>query len=148
MAQTGREPETSDHAFWSWLAFWVQFLLLGLCVVIGAFAASRAAEPGDYAAGIVAILGASALAFLRLKDRFDGAPMGWRKALLVDNMTSLVLAIAVFVIVGLAGLFMASSWRVGSLHNAGVALFAVSGLIVFLDIKQVFDRIDSGDDRE
>jgi hypothetical protein len=148
MAQTGREPEPAERGFWSWLGFWVQFLLLGLCVVIGAFAASGAAEPGDYAAGVVLILAALALAFLRLKARFDGAPPGWRSFVLVGNMASLVVAIAVFVVVGLAGLFVASGWPFGSLHIAGVALFAVSGVIVFLDLKQVFDRIDSRGESE
>ena len=148
MAQTGREPEPAERGFWLWFGFWVQFLLLGLCVVIGAFAASGAAEPGDYAAGIVLMLAALALAFLRLKARFDGAPAGWRSFVLVDNMASLVVVIAVFVVVGLAGLFVASGWPFGALHIAGVALFAVSGLIVFLDLKQVFDRVDSGADRE
>ena len=41
MVETSREPEPAEHAFWSWLGFWVQFLVLGLFVVIGAFAASR-----------------------------------------------------------------------------------------------------------
>jgi len=30
------------------------------------------------------------------------------------------------------------------MHAAGIGLFVVSGVIVFLDIKHVFDRIDSG----
>ena len=64
MAETSRRPEPGDPAFWSWLGFWAQFVVLGLCVVIGAFAASQAASPGDYGSGIVLILGALALAFL------------------------------------------------------------------------------------
>jgi hypothetical protein len=147
MARTGRVPEPAQGGFWSWLWFWAQFLLLALCVVIGAFGASAATEPGDYAAGIVLILTALALAFWRLKQYFDGAPSGWRSFVLVDDMASLVVAIGVFVVVGLAGLFMASGWPAGSLHTAGVALFALSGVFVFLDLKQVFDRIDSRGER-
>ena len=143
MVETSREPEPAERAFWSWLGFWVQFLLLGLCVVIGAFAASQAEEPGNYRAGIVLILGAVALGFLRLKQRFDGGPSGWRNFLFVDNMTSLAVVIPVFVIIGLAGLFIASAWPYGSLHDGGIALFVVSGVVVFLDIKQVFDNINS-----
>jgi hypothetical protein len=143
MVETSREPEPAEGAFWSWLGFWVQFLLLGLCVAIGAFAASAAEEPGNYAAGIVLLLGAAALAFLRLKQRFDDGLLGWSDFLFVDNMTSLVVVIPVFVIIGLAGLFMASAWSFGSLHDGGIALFVVSGLIVFLDIKRVFDRSNS-----
>ena len=40
MAETSREPEAAERAFWSWLGFWVLFLVLGMCVVLGAFAAS------------------------------------------------------------------------------------------------------------
>jgi hypothetical protein len=143
MVETSREREPAKQAFGSWLGFWVQFLLLGLSVVIGAFAASQAEEPGDYMAGIVLILCALVLAFLRLKQRFDGGPSGWGRVLLVDNMTSLVVAIPLFAIIGLIGLFMASAWSYGSLHDGGIALFVVSGLIVFLDIKAVYDRMNS-----
>lgn len=142
MAETSREPETAERAFWSWIGFWVQFALLGLCVVIGAFAASGAERPGDYGAGVVLILCALALAFLRLKQRFDGGTGNWREFLLVDNMASLTIAIPLFVVIGLAGLFVAAGWREGALHDAGIGLFVVSGVIVFLDIKRVFDRID------
>lgn len=140
MVETSREPEPAERGFWRWLGFWVQFALLGLCVVIGSFAASGAAAPGDYGAGIVLILCALALAFLRLKQRFDEAAPGWRDALFVDNMKSLAVAIPIFVVIGLAGLFLAADWPYGSLHDAGVALFVASAVIVFLDIKQVFDR--------
>ena len=143
MVETSREPELAERAFWSWLGFWVQFLVLGLCVVIGAFAASGAAAPGDYAAGMVVILGALVLAFLRLKQYFDARPSGWSTFLFVDTMASLVVVIPVFAIIGLAGLFIANAWPYGSLHDGGIALFVVSGVIVFLDIKQVFDRINS-----
>ena len=143
MAETSRRPEPGDPAFWSWLGFWAQFLVLGLCVVIGAFAASQAASPGDYGSGIVLILGALALAFLRLKRRFDGGAAGWRDFLLVDDMTNLTVAIPLFAVIGLAGLFVARAWPNGSLHDAGLGLFVVSGVIVFLNIKRVFDRINS-----
>jgi hypothetical protein len=142
MIGSGRQPDPAALAFWPWLGFWVQLLVLALCVVLGAFAASDARAPGDYGAGVVLILSALALAFWRLKRHLDGAATGWRNFLLVGNMTSLIVAIAIFVVVGLSGLFVASSWPTGSLHIAGFALFAVSGLIVFLDLKHVFDNIE------
>ncbi len=143
MAETSRGPEPAERAFWSWLGFWLQFVILGLLAVIGAFAASAAQGSGDYACGILLILGALTLAFLRLKQRFDGGPLGWREFLLVDDMTNLAVAIPLFTVIGLAGLFVAASWPYGSLHAAGLGLFVVSGLIVFLDIKRVFDRANS-----
>lgn len=142
MAETSREPEAAERAFWSWLGFWVLFLVLGLCVVLGAFAASRGEESGDYTAGVVLILAALALAFLRLKQSFDESSLSFGNFLFVDSMASLVVVISLFVVIGLAGLFIASAWPSGSLHAAGIALFVVSGVIVFLDIKQVFDRRD------
>jgi hypothetical protein len=142
MVETSRQPVSPARAFWSWVGFWLQFLLLGLCVVIGAFAASGAEEPGDYAAGITLILGAVALAFLRLKLRFDDGEQGWANFLLVDNMAGLVAVIVVFIVTGLAGLFLAAAWPHGALHAAGIVLFVASGAIVFLDIKHVFDRMN------
>jgi hypothetical protein len=143
MVETSRELEPAESAFWSWLGFWVQFALLGLCVVIGSFAASGGAAPGDYGAGMVLILTALALGFLRLKQAFDGGAPGWRNFLFVETMASLAVAIPLFVIIALAGLFIAAAWPDGSLHGAGLALFVVSAVIIFLDIKQVFDQFHS-----
>ena len=41
----------------------------------------------------------------------------------------------------LAGLFIAHAWESGAMHTAGIALFVISGAIIFLDMKQVFDRM-------
>src|SRR5689334_1305859 len=38
-------PETAERAFWSWLGFWLQLLLMGVLAIIGAFFASAAARP-------------------------------------------------------------------------------------------------------
>ena len=126
----------------SWIAFWAQFVVLGLLAVIGAFFASHGGEPGDYACGLILSLTAIALAFLRLKQRFDGGPADWASFLLVDDMRNLTPAIAVFTVLGLAGLFIAAGSVEGSLHMAGIALFLASGITVFLSLKNVFDNLD------
>ena len=144
MDETGRTPDDAEHAFWSWLGFWGQFLILGVLAVIGAFVASADARPGDYQCGLLLSLGAIALAFLRLKHRLDGAASGWGNFLLVDDMKHLALVIPLFAIIGLAGLFIAHAWESGAMHAAGLGLFVVSGAIVFLNIKRVFDRMNSG----
>jgi hypothetical protein len=135
-------PETAEGAFWSWLGFWLQLLVLGVLAIIGAFFASDAARPGDYACGLILALGTTALAFMRLKSRLDGEP-GRGNFLFVHDMRNLAVAIPLFTVIGLAGLFIAHAWETGAMHTAGVALFIVSGLIIFLDIKHVFDRIDA-----
>jgi hypothetical protein len=142
--EAGRTQDRAERAFWSWLGFWSQFLILGVLVVIGAYVASEDARPGDYLCGLLLSLGAIALAFLRLKHRLDGGALDWRTFLFVDDMKNLALAIPMFAVIGLAGLFIARAWESGAMHAAGISLFVVSGVIVFLDIKRVFDRMDSG----
>ena len=83
------------------------------------------------------------MACLRLKQQLDGSASGWSGFLLVDDMKNLALAVPLFTIVGLAGLFIAHAWEDGAMHAAGLALFIASGVIVFLNIKRVFDRMDS-----
>jgi hypothetical protein len=144
MDDTGRIPDDAERAFLSWLGFWIQFLILGLLAVIGAFVASEDERPGDYLCGLLLSLAAVALAFLRLKHRFDGGASGWGTFLLVDDMKNLALAIPLFAVIGLAGLFVARAWESGAMHAAGLGLFVASGVIVFLDIKHVFDRMNSG----
>jgi hypothetical protein len=142
--EASRTPGGVERAFWSWLGFWIQFLILGVLAVIGAFAASEAAWPGDYTCGVLLSLGAIALAFLRLKHRLDGGALDWGAFLLVDNVKNLAVAIPLFTVIGLAGLFIARAWESGAMHVAGLALFVASGIIIFLDIKRVFDRMNSG----
>src|SRR5271156_242073 len=135
-------PDTAERAFWSWLGFWVGVLVLSVLAIVGAFAASAADRPGDYTCGMALSLGAIALAFLRLKRRLDGNGSGWADFLLVDDMRNLALGIPLFTVIGLAGLFVAHGWENGAMHSAGIALFIVSGAIIFLDMKHVFDRME------
>ena len=143
MDETSRTPDDAEYAFWSWLGFWLQFLILGVLAVVGAFVASRGERPGDYACGMLLGLGVIALAFLRLKHLLDGGASDWGDFLLVDDMRGLAIVIPLFAIIGLAGLFIAHAWESGAMHAAGVALFIASGAIIFLDLKRVFDRTDS-----
>jgi hypothetical protein len=142
MSGTPPTPDTAEHAFWSWLGFWLQLLVLGVLAIVGAFAASAADRPGDYTCGLVLSLAAIALGFLRLKHRLDGSEPGWGELLLVGDMRNLALVIPLFTVIGLAGLFIAHAWEAGAMHVAGIALFVASGAIVFLDIKHVFDRME------
>jgi len=141
MDGTRQTLDGADRVFWSWLGFWLQILILGGLAILGAFAASGAERPGDYACGMVLTLAAIALAFLRLKRRLDGSGSGWGDFLLVGDMWNLTLVIPLFTLIGLAGLFIAHAWENGAMHTAGIALFVASGAIIFLDMKHVFDRL-------
>jgi hypothetical protein len=144
MDETSPIPDDAERGFWSWLGFWIQFLILAVLAVIGAFVASEDARPGDYQCGLLLSLAAVALAFLRLKHHLDGGASGWDTFLFVNDMKNLALAIPLFTLIGLAGLFIADAWESGAMHDAGLGLFVASGAIIFLDIKHVFDRINSG----
>ena len=141
MDEAGRRPDDAEHAFWLWLGFWIQLLVLGVLAVVGAFFASAAARPGDYACGLLLSLAAIALAFLRLKHRLDGGGAGLGNFMLVHDMSNLAVVVPLFAVIGLAGLFVAHAWEGGAMHAAGVALFAASGAVIFLDIKHVFDHM-------
>jgi hypothetical protein len=134
--------DAMGREYWSWFGFWAQFVVLGLLAIIGAWFASAGGRPGDYACGLVLSIAAILLAFMRLKQRFDGGAADWQSFLFVDDMANLVAAIVVFTILGLAGLFIAAGAEAGSLHDSGVALFLASGLAVFLSLKHVFDNLD------
>jgi hypothetical protein len=134
--------DNAERAFWSWLGFWLQILVLSVLAIVGAFAASGGERPGDYGCGMVLSLASIALAFFWLKQQLDGNGSGWGDLLLVGDMWNLALVIPLFTVIGLAGLFIAHAWEEGAMHSAGIALFVVSGAIIFLDMKHVFDRMD------
>ena len=140
MNQSSAEQQSSELC--AWIGFWAQLVVLAVLAVIGAAFASEDRAPGDYACGLLLSLGAIALAFMQLKNRFDGGTADWASFLLVDDMANLLAVIVIFTVLGLAGLFIAAGFDHGGLHDAGVALFAASGLAVFLSLKHVFDKAE------
>ena len=136
-------PQHCDDRDWAWFAFWGQFVVLGALAILGLYVGGRGAAPGDYATGLMLAIGAILLAFLRLKSWFDGTSADWTSFLLVDRPAQLVVVIPLFAAIALAGLFVAAG-EPGSLQDAGVALFIACGLVIFLSLKRVFDRLDSG----
>jgi hypothetical protein len=135
-------PEPGTAGAGAWVVAWGELVVLGALAIIGAFFASADASPGDYRCGMILVLAAIALAFLRLKTRFDGASGVWASSLLVDDWANLTAVIVVFVILGLIGLFFAAGYEYGGLHTAGLALFVASGAAIFLNLKHVFDIHD------
>lgn len=127
-----------------WILFWVQLLVLAVVAILGAFYAAGAADAADYDCGLGLAIFAILLAFFHIKARFDGAAAGWVGFLLVSELPSLVAVIVIFVALALAGLFVAAGVASGGLHNAGIALFAVSALWILLSVKHVFDALDRG----
>jgi len=142
MQATTTPPRQPDERLGPWLAFWGQFVVLAGLAVLGLFIGSDG-EPGDYATGLMLTIGAILLAFLRLKAWFDGTSSDWTSFLFVDKPGQLVVVIPLFTVIALAGLFIAAG-SPGSMQGAGVGLFVASGLVIFLSLKRVFDKLDSG----
>jgi hypothetical protein len=136
------EETKSNREFLSWLAFWLQLVVLAFLAVVGFVFASLARGRGDYAIGFGLGICAIALAFLRLKLSFDGEGGGWDDILFVDTMAQLAIAIPVLAVLGLAGLFLAHAAGSGGLYAAGLGLFVASAVSIFLNVKRVYDRID------
>jgi hypothetical protein len=137
MADVDIEPGVGQ-----WIGFWLQLVVLGLLAVFGAWFASADAGPGDGTSGLILFACALALTLHRVKARFDGGEPSWWGSLFVDTMGNLAIVVPLFVVIGLAGLFLAAAWGSGSLHDGGIGLFCASGLVVFMSLKRVFDRLD------
>src|ERR1044071_4278074 len=142
MRQSEAPREPGERGYAAWLGFWGQLVVLGLAAILGAFFASQDGTPGDYACGVILSVVSIALAFMRIKYFFDGGDVGWASFLLVDDVANLLAVIVVFTLLALAGLFIAAAIDRGGLHNAGIALFATSGIAVFISLKHVFDILD------
>ncbi|HTQ34065.1 MAG TPA: hypothetical protein VMI30_07845 [Stellaceae bacterium] len=143
MNTSAPSPQPEDQGLAPWFAFWGQFVVLTGLAILGLFVGSDG-EPGDYVTGLMLTIGAILLAFLRLKASFDGTSGDWTSFLFVDRPGQLVVVIPLFTIIALGGLFVAAA-EPGSLQDAGVALFIACGLIIFLSLKRVFDKLDSHD---
>lgn len=137
--QTPSENWRRDYR--SWFGFWAQFVVLAGLVILGLVIAGDG-QPGDDVTGLLLAGGAIALAFMRLKLSFDGGATGWMAFLFVETPAGLVIVIPLFVVIALAGLFLASGAG-GSLSTAGIGLFIASGAVIFLSLKRVFDVSDS-----
>lgn len=136
-------PQHWGRDYWAWFGFWAQFVVLGGLTILGLVIAGSGAS-GDDTAGLLLAASAAALAFMRLKLWFDGGATGWMTFLFVETPRGLLVVIPLFVVIALAGLFMGAGAS-GSLRNAGLGLFIASGVIIFLSLKRVFDKLDAHD---
>ena len=143
MDEPDEDGASRNKALRAWLRFWLQLLVLAAVAGFGFAMAAADRGPGDYAVGLGLALAAIALGFVRLKLALDGNARGCGELILVDDRASLAFVIPLFTVIGLAGLMLAALWKSGSPYATGLALFAASAIIVFLNIKHVFDRIDS-----
>lgn len=132
-------PKTEAQEYRAWFASWLQLAVLAVLAILGLYFAGQDDEPGDYACGLVLAIAAIVLAALRIKNQLDGSPAGWSALLLAEDPRSLLVAIALFTLLALAGLIVGGTHRSASVQDGGLALFVVSVLLVFLSMKRFFD---------
>ena len=86
MSRPAGSPEPGAAGAGVLILAWGEIVLLGFLAIVGAFFASANASPGDYACGMILMLAAIALAFLRIKARLDGVSESWAGSLLVERL--------------------------------------------------------------
>ncbi len=141
MALPETSPQNWGRDYWAWIGFWAQFAVLAALAILGLVIAGSDA-PGDSTTGLLLAAAAVALAFMRLKLWFDGGATGWMTFLFVETPRGLVVVVPLFVVIALAGLFMGAGAD-GSLQTAGIGLFIASGVLIFLSLKRVVDKLDA-----
>ncbi len=146
MAQNEENSNDPNRGFLTWFLFCVQILALIFLALFGFVVADADRAAGDYAAGLTLSVSAILLCFFFLKQAFDGGNSLWGGVLFAETTRGLAAAIPVLTVLGLLGLFLAHAAKGGSLYGAGLALFVVSALSVFLNIKHVYDHRDRSRD--
>src|SRR5476651_2191659 len=106
--ETAGSGELRETSLCAWFGFWAQFVALAFAAVLGMVFAGGDAAPGDQTCGVVLVLGAVALMFMRLKNWFDYGSTGWSRFLLVDDMPNLIAMVVIFVILGVVGMNVAA----------------------------------------
>jgi len=126
---------------WRLIGPWLGYVFLAFAALLGLFTASGAADRATYVAGMLTFAIAVAVIAMRAKRQLDGAEVGFLLPISPSDADTLVVTIAILGVLGLAGGALAAT--VGSaLYGIGLALFLVCALLIFIEIKRYFDRID------
>jgi hypothetical protein len=139
-----RAPESEERVAWGELWRWFAPWLGGAVVVAlgfeGLFVASRAADDATYAGGFVAAaIAAVTLAWL-VRAGFEGRRSGAVLPMLVEDGDALLVLVAVLVVLGFCGLFLAARGAEPMAIYGGYGLFAGALVMIFWNIKHYFDR--------
>jgi len=140
--RTSSPPRAPLREILAWMVPWLVGALLAFSALFGFFTASGAEDNGTYAAGFVtAGLSLVALGWC-VKRYFDRRAEDFAQSIdvviLVEQTDSLLVLIALLVALGIGGLFLCA-YAEGAASNAGFALFVVSLIFIFWNLKHYFD---------
>ncbi len=138
------KTEAADREFWMGVRLFVGRSVLGGIGLLGLFTASHAESGATYTAGLALFGFAVAILFFEIDRFFDGRPslfMG-TKGLVASTNDDLLVLLPGRVVMILAGLFLAARAEENAGYAMGLGVAGVSLVMVFLDLKGVFDRLD------
>ena len=124
---------------WRWFAPWLGGAVLVALALVGLFVASRAADDATYAGGFAAAAIASATLAWLIRAGFEGR-RGRAAPMLVEDSDALLVLVAVLVVLGFLGLFLAAHGEEPMAIYGGYGLFAGALVMIFWNIKHYFDR--------
>ena len=128
---------------WRWFAPWLGGALLVVIGLLGLFVASRAETDEAYVGGFVATVIAALVLAWRIRAAFAGESGGaLLPPILVEGSDALVVLVAVLVVLGVFGLFLAARGHEPMAIYGGFGLFAGALIMIFWNMKHYFDRME------
>ena len=126
-----------------WIAPWLLAALLVIACLGGLWCASAAADAGTYAVGLAGAVLAFAALVWQLRLALGNEPLRLTERLLVHNLDSLVVLIALLVVLALGGLVLAARGPSAATSGAGYGLCLFAVVFIFANLKHYFDRHES-----
>ena len=127
---------------WRWFAPWLGGAALVALSLLGLFVASRAEDDTTYAGGFAAAVGAAVALGWRIRGGFRGRRGDAALPVLVDDGEALVVLVAVLVVLGVLGLFLAARGEQPMAIYGGYGLFLAALVMIFWNVKHYFDRLE------
>jgi hypothetical protein len=136
-------PAITAGEAWRLVAPWLGYVFLTAAALLGLFTARGDADAVTYGVGLATFFVAVALIVVRMNRQLNGRDVGFLLPVTPGDVDSLLVTIAVLVVLGLVGAVLAATVG-GVLYGIGLALFVVSVLLIFTDMKRYFDLRERG----
>jgi hypothetical protein len=142
----GEAPAADERVgwgeLWRWFAPWVGGAALVALSLLGLFVASRAVDDATYAGGFAAAAISAVTLAWRIRGGFEGRRGDAALSFLIEDGDALVVLVAVLVVLGLLGLFLAARGEEPMAIYGGYGLFIGALIMIFWNVKHYFDQLE------